>query len=267
MQKFLKNTPVILALIIMTATLLMGGCFRKSINTAPPAKHPAARETPAPVYTAPAEVTEEQVKESAEIIEETYEVDAVEETVLPQVAEDELGDDSIVVEETVVIEKIETTVIETTEAVTPKTGAAAEATPTVTAESAAEVTKEEVIVAATAPAAEAAAEPVAEKAAIAPSVAPENEVVEVDDAPEFMTGGKMYYVQVGAFSKSINAENVLKDVIAQGYEGSKITMSTKGLYLVRVGGFTNKTGAKEALVQLKKAFPSSYIVKWDPAAK
>ena len=253
MEKFLKKTPVILALIVMAATLLMGGCFRKSINTAPPAKHPAARETPAPVDTAPAEVTEEQVKESAEIIEETYEVDAVEETVLPQVAEDELGDDALVVEETVVIEKVETTVIETTE--------------TVTAESAAEVTKEEVIVAATAPAAEAVAQPVAEKAASEPSVAPENEVVDVDDAPEFMTGGKMYYVQVGAFSKSVNAENVLKDVIAQGFEGSKITMSTKGLYLVRVGGFTNKTGAKEALEKLKEAFPSSYIVKWDPAAK
>jgi cell division protein FtsN len=263
MKKFLKNSPVILALIVMTATLLMGGCFRKSINTAPPAKHPATRETPAPIDTAPSEITEDQAKESVGIIEETYEVDAVEETLLPQVAEDELGDDAIVVEETVVIEQVETTVIETTEAVTPKTEVAAEATPTMTAESTAEVTKEEVVAAATAPTATAAVE----KTVSEPSATPEDEVVDVDDAPEFMAGGNMYYVQVGAFSKSINAENVLKNVIAQGFEGSKITMSTKGLYLVRVGEFTNKTGAKEALGKLKEAFPSSYIVKWNPAAK
>lgn len=285
MQNFLKNKTVFLALALLAATLLMGGCFRKSISNAPPVKQPATRpEAAAPV------VVEESAEESAETrpgvidetyeldAEETYELDAVDEVPLPEVDEGDLGDDTALAEEAAPEPSAAEPTAEAEPVAEPM--AADEAGPVGAEEPAAtEVAPESTPAEVTDPApvaaepvATAATEPTPEPEPVAEEstpefIDPEEEVVEVNDGPEFMVGGEAYYLQVGAFSVSANAEKVLADLIAQGYEGSIVTMSQKGYYLVRAGSFTDRAGAAEALKEVKKQFPGSYIVKWNPAAK
>ncbi|WP_319541126.1 SPOR domain-containing protein [uncultured Pseudodesulfovibrio sp.] len=69
----MKKSILILS-ILTVSTLLLSGCFRKHIESAPPAKQPARQATTAPT-TAPTPAPV-KVDEQSGIIEETYIVDA-----------------------------------------------------------------------------------------------------------------------------------------------------------------------------------------------
>lgn len=293
MHTILKRTPVFMAVIMVLTALLLGGCFRKHIESAPPVKRPAPQptavqepapapeEAPAPVAEAPAEAA----ANTPDIVEETYVVDAPDNKALPQVEEVELGaaEAEPLAGEATTEAPMETpaeTASAMEAAAEPAEGAAAEAAPV--EEKAVEadveqagVVAEEGVISESAVMAEATAksEPMAESEAMAEPepetktfINPEDEVVDVVEDHTPVAAGEMHYIQVGAFSKSANAETVQADLIDQGYDVT-VTMSTKGLYLVRVGGYAEEAGAREALEELKKQFPTSYLVKWDPAAK
>ncbi len=75
-------------------------------------------------------------------------------------------------------------------------------------------------------------------------------------------GGK-YFVQVGSFSSSENAEKLVKRLKAQGYGGSRQKRADSGgkvLYRVQAGSFPDKAAAEAALKALKGEFPSGYIL-------
>lgn len=338
MHTFMKRSTVLPVLMLMVAALLMGGCFRKHIESAPPVKRPATQAAPAETDTpepAPEPIAEtveppaETPVENPDIIAETYEVNAAESSTLPQVEETDLGepiteeievapagttveeqpavaaddaaapaaDSAPLAESTEEAQAME--VAETAETPAPQEAAPMEMTDP---ETAAAPETEAMTETASEPVTEPAAETVAEKTptpaepkadaepaagtatvAGAETVAdtepaakpesadsfinPEEEVVEIGDAPAVAAPVEMHYVQVGAFSMSENAEKVLATLVDQGYPDSKITMSTKGLYLVRAGGFEDETTARVALDKLKELYPSSFIVKWNPAAK
>lgn len=76
--------------------------------------------------------------------------------------------------------------------------------------------------------------------------------------------GEMYYVQVGAFSDPENANNVLADLIEQGYTGSKMAKTEGGLYRIQAGAFTDKEAASAAQSKLLDTFPNGFVVKGMP---
>lgn len=280
MHTILKRTPVFVAVIMVLTALLLGGCFRKHIESAPPVKRPAPQPTavqePAPApETAPEPVADapaEAAAKNPDIVEETYVVDAPDNEALPQVEEVELGAPEPA---PMAGEAAEEPAMEKAAETAPAMETAAEAAPVeekaveAAAEPQAGAVAEEGVISESAVMAEATAksEPMAEPAPENKTfINPEDEVVDVVEDHTPVAAGGMHYIQVGAFSKSANAETVQADLIDQGYDVT-ITMSTKGLYLVRVGGYAEEAGAREALEELKKQFPTSYLVKWDPAAK
>lgn len=202
-MKKTTRTPILLALAMILAALLMGGCFRKHIVSTPPSKRP----TP----TVRAEPMEQPAPkdETPEIIEETYVVDGPENEPIVNVKEGNLDEEPAPMVE----------------------ARPAEAAPV--------------------------AEPVPE--ATARTMDPEDEVVPTDEAPVPMA--EMYYVQVGAFSEVERANNVLADLIAQGYKGSKLSRTGSGLYRVQAGAFADRSAADEALIQLSTDFPKGFVLK------
>ena len=75
------------------------------------------------------------------------------------------------------------------------------------------------------------------------------------------TGGK-YYVQVGSFASTQNAEKLVKRLKDQGYAGSRQMRTESGgkvLYRVQAGSFPDKAAADAALKSLKGEFPSGFV--------
>jgi len=89
-------------------------------------------------------------------------------------------------------------------------------------------------------------------------------VTEAEEAQTPTPMAEMYYVQVGAFSDMENANNVLADLIGQGYKGSKLVKTDGGLFRVQAGAFADEAAAVEALVLLQPEFPKGFILKAMP---
>jgi len=279
MHTILKRTPAFLAVAMVLTALLLGGCFRKHIESAPPVRRPApqptAVEEPAPAPEAAPQAAAAAPAEAApanpDVVEETYVVDAPSNKALPQVEEADLGAPE---PEPMAGEAAEEAPAEAAPAMESAAAPAEQAAPAAPVEekavepAASEAAAESGTVSESAVMNEATAKPAPMKDATAETktfVNPEDEVVDVAEDHAPVSAGEMHYIQVGAFSKSVNAEKVKDGLIAQGYDAA-ITMSTKGFYLVRVGGYAEETGAREVLTKLKEQFPTSYLVKWDPAA-
>ncbi len=91
----------------------------------------------------------------------------------------------------------------------------------------------------------------------------------VEDAP----GGRQgdfppgpYFIQVGAFSEPPNANRVYNNLLRQGYAGSRITRTVRNgqeMLVVHAGEFSAKSQALQALMELKRDFPSSFIGTFD----
>lgn len=76
-------------------------------------------------------------------------------------------------------------------------------------------------------------------------------------------GLKYYHVRVGAFAVRDNAEQVHRQLLAQGYTNANIaTISRDGrvLHIVQAGSFTTRDKAEQVLDGLKDSFPTSYII-------
>jgi len=235
------NKKILLLIALAAAVLALSGCFRKSIESAPPVKRPAAQDGTGPAekpgiisetYSMGAdrpEVMDESVAVKPAENDGPIEVEAaVEETVRPDIGGDDLAEDAL-----------------------PEPGAAARKP------------AEQPEIAVTDPRAKAAFEPVAD---------PEDEQV-MDMEP----GGEMpepsssampaiaetgpYYVQVGAFSDLENANKVLAGLLSDGYKGSMLEKTGNSMYRVRAGAFENKDDAARALEGLKAAFPNGFVLK------
>ncbi len=208
MTNSFRKALLLITLLTLSA-LFLSGCYRQHIEPNAgrrPATSAAKTPAPAPKPTV--------VEEKAEIIEETYVIDAPEENTAPT-AKVEEGDldaepDQALIEVKTVVEdqQVEEIKAEAADAV----------------ESA----------------------PAAASAEIATPM------------------GELYYVQVGAFSDLANANNVLADLIEQGYKGSKMARTESGLYRIQAGGFTDKASADEALSKLLADFPKGFVVKGMP---
>jgi rare lipoprotein A len=75
-----------------------------------------------------------------------------------------------------------------------------------------------------------------------------------------------YYIQVGVFAESPNANRVYQNLVRQGYSGSRITRTVRGgqeMLVVHAGEFSAKSQALQALMELKRDFPSSFIGVFD----
>lgn len=75
-----------------------------------------------------------------------------------------------------------------------------------------------------------------------------------DSAP---SGGVMYRVQVGAYSKKANAETQLAKVKAAGFDTYMVKVND--LYKIQVGAYSKKANAENMLAKLKKAGFSAFI--------
>lgn len=74
---------------------------------------------------------------------------------------------------------------------------------------------------------------------------------------------KHYRVRVGAFSILTNAERVHQHLVRLGYPNATITTVRRSgqiLHVVQAGSFTNRSKAERIMEQLKREFPSCYIV-------
>jgi len=219
-------------MILVMALALLGGCFRKHIDSTPSGATPAAtRAGTASARPAPAA----DVREPAAAIEETYVLDgskpaeagaeagqagAVESGAAPAdaevqapprsgVKEADLDDEAALAPEPVA-----------------KAAPAAKAAPTPTPQSA--------------PAKAAAAKP----------------------AADLM--GEMFYIQVGSYSELENANKVLSTLMEQGYDGSKLSMTNDGQFRVQAGAFTDREGARTALEKLIGTYKGAFILKENP---
>ena len=70
---------------------------------------------------------------------------------------------------------------------------------------------------------------------------------------------KLYYVQVGAFSIKVNAEDLKKTLIAKGFPAfiKQETINGKQLYVVQTGAYSDKNNATKQMQQLKlKGYPA-----------
>ncbi|MGE4421787.1 MAG: SPOR domain-containing protein [Pseudodesulfovibrio sp.] len=234
----------ILALVMLAATaLVLGGCFRKHIESAPPVKQPAQRTQAAepPVIEETHVVGEEKPLDAP--IDEVYEVDAAKQagTKGPAVGEADLAEEPLPDADQLKREA------ET---------AAAQGTP---------------------PATEPTAEPAASAAEPAPVRAPanpEDEVVGIGDEADMprATGAAPaarptvaatgpYYVQVGAFSDEKNANRALERLIADGYKGSVVVKTDEGLFRVQAGSFPDEATAGAALDKLRTDYPKGFVLK------
>lgn len=75
------------------------------------------------------------------------------------------------------------------------------------------------------------------------------------------SGGFLYRVQVGAFSKKSNAEAHLKKVKGAGFPDAFIAVVDNKLYRVQVGAFSVRENAEALLDKVKKAGFTGFITK------
>jgi len=80
-----------------------------------------------------------------------------------------------------------------------------------------------------------------------PKVEPEVKAVKES---EIVSDKKVYTVQVGAFSKEINAQNLAKEIKSKGYQ--TYIVKGKNLYKVQVGEFKNYKEAQNISQKLKE---------------
>lgn len=73
------------------------------------------------------------------------------------------------------------------------------------------------------------------------------------------SGGVLYRVQVGAYSKKANAEAQLAKVKAAGFADAFIAVVDGKLYRVQVGAYSVKANAEAQLAKLKKAGFSGFV--------
>ncbi|WFS62913.1 SPOR domain-containing protein [Pseudodesulfovibrio thermohalotolerans] len=227
----------ILALAALTAAaLVLGGCFRKHIESAPSARQPAQRTvtTPAPAQPVIEEthmVGEEKPMDGP--MEEVYEVDAAKQAgaKTPSVGEADLAEEALPDADQLKREA---------EAAASKQAA---------------------------PATERAASPAPEPDRTNPWADPEDEVVGIGsqpvapDAEAAQTATGPYFVQVGAFSDVENANRALARLIEDGYKGSVIVKTNEGLYRVQAGSFPDEASAGSALEILKADYPKGFVLK------
>jgi DedD protein len=236
----MKKTILAVA-ILAAAALVLGGCFRKHIESAPPVKQPArAAETAEPPVIEETHVVGGEKPLDAPI-DEVYEVDAAKQagTKAPKVGEADLAEEPLPDADQLKREA---------------EAAAAQGTP---------------------PATEAAASAVSEPAPVRPPANPEDEVVGIGDETETpgaprtdapaatppMAAAGPYYVQVGAFSNVENANRALERLIADGYKGSVMIKTDEGLFRVQAGSFPDEATAGAALEKLKADYPKGFVLK------
>lgn len=222
----MKKTMLALA-VLASAGLVLGGCFRKHIESAPPAKRPAAQaETSAQPgiieETYAVDGPEKPMGEPLDApVEEVYEVDAAKEagTSRAAVGETELAEEPLPDDDQLRREA---------EAAAAQTDARPEE-------------------------------------AAAPSPDPEDEQVMTrpiegtEVAPAPVSGG--YYVQVGAFSDLENANRALARLLADGYKGSVMIRTDEGLFRVQAGAFPDEASAGVALEKLGADYPKGFVLK------
>lgn len=78
---------------------------------------------------------------------------------------------------------------------------------------------------------------------------------------ESTSGGFLYRVQVGAFSKKANAEAHLKKVKESGFDDAFIAVVDNTLYRVQVGAFSVRENAEDLLAKVKNAGFAGFITK------
>lgn len=91
--------------------------------------------------------------------------------------------------------------------------------------------------------------------------------VEVEgDVPGLGPGGELpgpFYVQVGAFARTANADRLLSRLQAAGYAGSRIQykeIDGMGLYQVHAGIFPTTVAAEEARLRLASVFAGAFVI-------
>lgn len=249
---------IVLLIVLALAVMALSGCFRKSIESAPPAKRPAAQEQTVPAVE-PEIISETHTVDGDEspVIEETYDAATSGPTIIDESHDVPAVDSNAPVEVEAVVEQGDK----------PDIGGddlAEEVLPEPAAEEAADQTEAGI----TDAKAKEAFEPAAD-----PSVDPENEQV-MDDAemaekaPEATTTDTplaaetgQYYVQVGAFSDLENANKVLSGLLSDGYKGSMLVKTDTGMYRVRAGAFANAETAGKALDVLKTDYPNGFVLE------
>lgn len=249
--------PYFILAVIALSAMVLGGCFRQSLESTPPGNKPVKVVADAP---APAPEAKE---DSEPMTEMTYEDDTVTEEAAVDPATDGAAEKAsetvtgkqVVIEETYEVETVEDDfprIEEPTESdlaeepvpapVEMSTAPAATAV-TESAESAEESA-----------AAEASAEPVETLEPVE-----EIEPVEIAAAPT-----PAYYVQVGAFGDADAAEGVRESLVAMGYDGSRLDETAGGLIKVQAGPFADKPAAREALSGLMTQYQDAFIIKSTP---
>lgn len=225
---------IIVALAVLTAAgLVLGGCFRKHIESAPPTKRPVAQAETRPepglieeTYTVGGP-EKAMTKPLDEPVEEVYEVDAAKEAGVNRAA---VGEGDLAEEPLPDADQLR------------REAEAAAAAPQ------------------TAPATGVQAEEPA-----SPSLTPEDEQVMTrpidgtEVAPAPVSGG--YYVQVGAFSDLENANRALARLLADGYKGSVMIRTDEGLFRVQAGAFPDEASAEVALDSLRADYPKGFVLK------
>ena len=73
------------------------------------------------------------------------------------------------------------------------------------------------------------------------------------------TGGVLYRVQVGAYSKKSNAENQLAKIKAAGFSDAFIAVVDGKLYRVQIGAYSVKANAEAQLAKVKKAGFTGFV--------
>ncbi|WP_285906406.1 septal ring lytic transglycosylase RlpA family protein [Pseudodesulfovibrio pelocollis] len=74
---------------------------------------------------------------------------------------------------------------------------------------------------------------------------------------------KYYHVRVGAFAVRANADRVHRQLVESGYPEARVSMEERNgtvLHVVQAGSFVSRDKAEAVLAQLKRSFPTSYIV-------
>lgn len=224
----------ILALAALTAAaLVLGGCFRKHIESAP-ARQPAQQTEMAPTAAQPIIEETHVVGDEKPLdgpVEEVYEVDAAKQAgaSAPAVGEANLAEEAL----------------PDADQLKREAEAAANKQP--------------------APASQPAAPAAPKQDRANPWADPEDEVVGIGGQPG-TTGASQsasgpYFVQVGAFSDVENANRALARLVEDGYKGSVIIRTDEGLYRVQAGSFPDETTAGSALEILKADYPKGFVLK------
>ncbi len=74
---------------------------------------------------------------------------------------------------------------------------------------------------------------------------------------------KWFHVRVGAFANRANAEKTHRRLVRSGYADATITTVSRDgtvLHIVQAGTFTSRNKAERIMEQLKREFPSCYII-------